>query len=177
MTEPLEYELRLYPDPVLRRSAAPVEAFDEELKAIVEAMFRRMKASAGVGLAGPQVGLDMRILVYNPSGEPADDGVLINPVIVEKSGPLTLFDEGCLSFPGIYAEIERPESCKVEAQDVQGRPIQRELGGFVSRIVQHEHDHLEGILLVDRMSPADKLRHKAALGELVERYRKERARA
>jgi peptide deformylase len=85
-----------------------------------------------------------------------------------------VFDEGCLSFPGIYAEVTRPDRCTVRAFDVTGQPIDREFTGFTSRIIQHEYDHLEGVLLVDRMSPAEKLKHKAALDELKSRY--ERAR-
>ena len=106
-------------------------------------------------------------------GEAAYELALVNPTLVERGGPPVVFEEGCLSFPGIYAEVERPERCTVRAFDPQGRPIEATYSGFTSRIVQHEHDHLEGILLVDRMSPADKIRHRAALEELVERFRRE----
>jgi peptide deformylase len=174
MSEALEFRLSLFPDPILRRVAAPVAAFDGELRRVVDAMFRRMYASNGVGLAGPQVGLDRRILVLNPTGKPEDALALVNARIVERSGPETLFEEGCLSFPGIYAEVKRPERCRVSAFAPDGAPIEREFDGFVSRIVQHEYDHLEGVLLVDRMSPADKLRHKAALQELVDGYKRGR---
>ena len=168
-------ELTLYPDPVLRKTAAPVEAFDDELRAFVAGMFRRMVASKGVGLAAPQVGVKKRILVLNPTGKPEDDLALVNPTLVERSGTPVLFEEGCLSFPGIYAEVQRPENCRVKAFTPDGEPFEEELTGFVSRILQHEYDHLEGILLVDRMSPADKVRHRAALEELVERYRRRTA--
>jgi len=174
MTE-LHFDLTLYPDPLLRRPAAPVEGFDEELRAIVAGMFERMYASKGVGLAAPQVGLKKRILVLNPTGSPEDEHVLVNPRILERSGPLTLFEEGCLSFPGIYAEVERPEQCRVQAQRPDGTSFEETFGGFTSRVIQHEYDHLEGVLLVDRMSPADRLRHKAALDELVARFRKKTA--
>ena len=172
MSPPLEFSLTLYPDPLLRQQALPVTAFDEELRAIVAAMYERMEKSKGVGLAAPQVGLKRRILVLNPTGERKDDLALINPEIVARGGPDTLFDEGCLSFPGIYAEIRRPERCTVRAQDVEGKPIEAEYSGFQSRIIQHEYDHLEGVLLVDRMSPADKLRNRAALEELVTRFKR-----
>lgn len=172
MPQSLEFGLTLYPDPLLRKVAEPVAAFDADLRAIVAAMFERMNKSKGVGLAAPQVGLRKRILVLNPSGEPADDLVLVNPTIVGRSGPDSFFDEGCLSFPGIYAEIRRPERCRVKAFDVEGRAFEAEYDGFVSRIVQHEYDHLEGVLLVDRMSPADKLRNRTALEELVARYKR-----
>jgi peptide deformylase len=175
MAPELHFDLTLYPDPVLRRPAQPVTAFDEELRAIVSAMFERMYASKGVGLAAPQVGLKKRILVLNPSGEPQDEIVLVNPRIVELSGPPTLFEEGCLSFPGIYAEVERPDVCRVQAFRVDGTPFEEAYSGFKSRIVQHENDHLEGVLLVDRMSPADRLRNKAALEELVAKFKRRAA--
>lgn len=171
MTEPLAFRLTLYPEPVLRKVAAFVPAYDDELRATVRAMFDLMYASNGVGLAAPQVGLQKRILVLNPSGKPEDELALVNVTIAERSGDNTLAEEGCLSFPGIYAEIKRPERCRVKAWAPDGTPIEREFDGFVSRIIQHEYDHLEGVLLVDRMSAADKQRHKAALQELVDRYR------
>ena len=171
MAPELHFDLSLYPDPVLRKPAQAVAAFDEELRAIVAGMFERMYASKGVGLAAPQVGLKTRILVVNPTGEAKDELLLVNPKILERSGPATVFEEGCLSFPGIYAEIERPENCRVAACRIDGTPFEQTFSGFVSRIVQHEYDHLEGVLLVDRMSPADKARHRAALANLVERYK------
>lgn len=168
----LEFSLSLYPEPVLRKLAQPVEVFDDRLRATVTAMFERMRASSGVGLAAPQVGLNQRILVLNPTGAAEDDLALINVSIVERSGPLTSFEEGCLSFPDIYAEVKRPQRCKVVAWNPQGERFERDFDGFISRIVQHEYDHLEGVLLVDRMSPADRARHKAALVALVERYKR-----
>jgi peptide deformylase len=175
MPEQLEFSLTLYPDPILRKVADPVAAFDEELVQTVAAMFERMVASKGVGLAAPQVGLKKRILVLNATGDSKDNLALVNPTIVSRAGPETLFDEGCLSFPGIYAEVKRPDRCTVKAFDPTGRPIEKEYSGFESRIIQHEFDHLEGVLLVDRMSPAAKLTHKAALQELVAQYKKQQA--
>jgi peptide deformylase len=175
MTTELHFDLTLYPDPLLRRPALDVAAFDEELRAIVAAMFERMYASKGVGLAAPQVGLKKRILVLNATGNPEDERVLVNPRILERSGPPTLFEEGCLSFPGIFAEVERPEDCRVSAFRPDGTPLEETFSGFVSRIVQHEYDHLEGVLLVDRMSPADKLRHKGLLDALIAGYKRKTA--
>lgn len=174
MTQSLEYQLTLYPDPILRKVALPLTSFGSEVERLVEAMLARMRASKGVGLAAPQIGLRQRVLVLNASGEPADDLALINVEIVERFGPPTLFDEGCLSFPGIYAEVERPDGCLIRACDPQGKSFERSFTGFESRIIQHEYDHLEGILLVDRMSPAEKVRNKAALEEMVERYKSRR---
>jgi peptide deformylase len=172
MTQIPEFEVVLYPDPVLRKVADPVGGFGEELRAVVAGMFARMRKSKGVGLAAPQVGLRQRILVLNPTGNEEDDLVLVNPTIVSRAGDRTVFDEGCLSFPGIYAEISRPDRCTVKSVDLAGAPIEQEYSGFTSRIIQHEYDHLEGVLLVDRMSPAEKLKHKAALEELVGRYKR-----
>lgn len=172
MSSELEFDLTLYPSPILRRPAEAVEAFDDELQAIVQAMFRCMYRSKGVGLAAPQVGLRKSILVLNPTGEPADELALVNPELVDRSGPPTLFEEGCLSFPGLFAEVERPESCTVKAFTPSGEPLEATFDAFPSRILQHEYDHLVGVLLVDRMSPADKLRHKSALEELVARYKR-----
>ena len=99
-----------------------------------------------------------RLLILNATGDEKDELVLVNPRILERSGPATLFEEGCLSFPGIYAEVERPENCRVQAFRADGTPFEESFGGFTSRIIQHEYDHLEGVLLVDRMSPADRLK-------------------
>lgn len=172
MTDELHFDLTLYPEPILRKRAEPVAAFDAALRRTVTAMFERMFESKGVGLAAPQVGLKTRILVVNPTGDRQDDLVLVNPTITARSGPDTTFDEGCLSFPGIYAEIKRPERCTVSAFDADGNAIEREYDGFVARIIQHEYDHLEGVLLVDRMSPADKQKNRGALEELVDRYQR-----
>lgn len=177
MSDALELTVFHYPDPVLRKVADPVPAFDDETSSLVQAMFLRMKESKGVGLAAPQVGIRKRILVLNPTGEPGDALALVNPTITSRSGPAVVFAEGCLSFPGIYAEVSRPERCAVKALDAAGKPIDREFDGFVGRIIQHEYDHLEGILLVDRMSPAEKLKHKAALDELVQKYKRGLGRA
>lgn len=178
MAQKLELRLTRYPDPVLRRSAEPVQLFDEELRELVAAMFELMYQQKGVGLAAPQVGLRKRVLVLDPAGDPAAQHsrplVLVNPTLVELSGAPVRFEEGCLSFPEIYAEVERPDRCRVKACDSKGEPFEADFDGFVSRIVQHEHDHLEGVLLVDRMSAADKQRHKAALQALVDRYKSAR---
>jgi peptide deformylase len=178
MSAPLDFRVVFYPDPVLRKVAKPVEAFDEDLRATVQAMFDLMYRSEGCGLAAPQTGLERRILVLNPTGDPAQkehELALVNVTITDRSGPLTLLDEGCLSFPQMYAEIKRPERCKVVSYDVNGNRFEAEYSGFLARVVQHEYDHLEGVLLVDRMSPADKARNKAALSDLVERYRRSQA--
>jgi len=169
----LDFVVVRYPDPVLRRVAEPVTDFDASLRRVVAAMYARMIASKGVGLAAPQVGISRRILVLNPTGELGpDDLTLINPTILSRTGDEDWYDEGCLSFPSIYAEVKRPERCRVSFLDLDGVAHEREFDGFTSRIIQHEYDHLEGVLLVDRMSPADRQRHKAALQELVDGWKR-----
>lgn len=178
MPEKLTLQVVHYPEPVLRRRAEEVGRVDDEVRELVAGMLKTMYEDSGVGLAAPQVGLRKRVLVLNPTGDPeqADQELaLIDPVVTERSGPTVRMDEGCLSFPGIFAEVERHDRCLVRALDLEGNPVEREFEGFVSRIVQHEYDHLEGVLLVDRMSPADKLRNRAALDELVAEYKRRRA--
>jgi peptide deformylase len=172
----LDFVVVRYPDPVLRRVAAPVTEFDARLRRIAEAMFARMIHSKGVGLAAPQVGISQRILVLNPRGERGeDDLVLVNPEILARHGEDGWYEEGCLSFPSIYADVKRPTLCRVRFQDLEGREHEREFDDFTSRIIQHEYDHLEGVLLVDRMSPADRQRHKGALQDLVDSWKKQSA--
>jgi len=173
----LEYDLTIYPDPRLRVRAATITDFDAGLAATAKAMFERMYASSGVGLAAPQVGLKIRLFVLNEAGDPkeGEEMVFVNPTITRRTGAATLYEEGCLSFPQIYAEVERPSSCTVTWQDLDGTEHEREFEGFLSRIVQHEYDHLEGVLLVDRMSPADKSRHRHALDALVADYKAQHA--
>ena len=174
--EPPEYDLTLYPDPQLRKPCEPVTSFDGELTDLAGGMLERMHASNGVGLAAPQVGVKSRVIVMNPSGEEGDDRVLINPEILERTGGETTYEEGCLSFPGVYSEVRRPDACKVRFFSVDGAEHEEEFTGFTSRVVQHEFDHLEGVLLVDRMSPADKVRNKHVLQDLVARYQERRKR-
>ena len=177
MSDSREFDVVLYPDPVLRRETADFEAFDDDLQSIVDAMLARMFESHGVGLAAPQVGLSRRLFVLNEQGDPEKpelNRVLVNPVITKRTGKRVKHEEGCLSLPGIYAEIERPERCTVEYQDPSGEKHVEEFDGFISRIVQHEYDHLEGVLLVDRMTPADKQRNRPAVDELRDRYREAR---
>lgn len=168
----------LYPDPTLRRETQPIEAFDGALRGTVEAMLARMFASRGVGLAAPQVGLSQRLFVFNPEGDPERPELsraVINPAITARGGRRVRAEEGCLSLPKIYAEIERPERCTMRYQDLDGATHVEDFEGFEARIVQHEFDHLEGVLIVDRMTPSDKARHRAALDELRAEFRADRA--
>ena len=174
MTDPKTFDVVLFPDPVLRRETEEITAFDDELRGVVEAMFERMFESQGVGLAAPQVGLSMRLFVLNDEGDrdkPERNLALINPTIKSFGGKKTRHEEGCLSLPGVHADITRPEKCVVHHFDVEGNEVEKEYDGFVARIIQHEYDHLQGVLLVDRMTPSDKLRNRAAVDELKAAYR------
>ena len=167
-------EIVLYPDPVLRRRATELPAFSPELEAKARAMFDLMYKAKGVGLAAPQVGESLQMLVGNPTGDPAhpeQEFVLVNPRIVRRKGN-EFGEEGCLSFPGIYAEVERNRSVVVSCLDRDGKAVERSFDGFSARIVQHEMDHLTGTLFIDRMSASDRIRASARLKELEERFRK-----
>ena len=138
-----------FPDPVLRRATRPVTVFDEALKTFVDEMTIVMKDDDGVGIAAPQVGVSKKVAVVCFEGERY---VLVNPVIVEATGTQR-GEEGCLSFPGIFGEVERAERVVVECQDATGAKRRHEAEGFVARAFQHEIEHLEGKLLIDHFSP------------------------
>lgn len=162
-------EIVLYPNPVLRKKAAAVTAFDDNLKKIAAQMHETMAKAKGVGLAAPQVGLSLQLLVLNPTGKIQDALTLVNPKLILTKGGVP-GEEGCLSFPGIYSEIERAPSLVVEAQNADGAPVRLELSDYIARIVQHEFDHLDGILFIDRMSPADRVRVRGVLKNLEAKY-------
>lgn len=134
---------------VLRDTTVPVEAFDAELLELVERMFETMILGKGVGLAAPQVGLNKKMFVMQIDGEPRR--VFINPQIVETGLELSKFEEGCLSIPGVYADLERPQQVRVQAFNERGRRFTLDADGFLARVIQHELDHLNGILFTDRL--------------------------
>lgn len=171
-------QIVLYPDPVLRKKAAKVEVFDASLQKTVRDMFATMYKLRGVGLAAPQVGLSINLLVLNPSGDPEkpeQEMALINPKIRSRKGEV-FGEEGCLSFPRIYAEIARARDIVVDYQDPSGKKFEGvSLSDYLARIVQHEGDHLDGVLFTDRMSPADKSRVRGDLKALETRFEEARA--
>ncbi|WP_329742051.1 peptide deformylase [Dyella sp. A6] len=140
-----------FPDPRLRTKAAPVTAFDDALKQFVADMFETMYAANGVGLAATQVNVHQQVLVIDMSEERDQPLVLINAEIVEKEGA-QVYQEGCLSFPGLYADVTRALKVKVKAQDVDGQPFTYEAEGPLAVAVQHEMDHLAGKVFVDYLS-------------------------
>ncbi len=146
-----------FPDPRLRKRAAPVEHVDDELRQLIDDMFETMYEAPGIGLAATQVDVHKRLLVADVSPEKNEPHVLINPEILEKDG-MTVTEEGCLSVPGFYDEVERAEHIKVRYLDRDGNERESEFEGLLAVCVQHEMDHLLGKLFVDYLSEAKRQR-------------------
>ena len=146
--------VRIYGDPVLRVRAANVTAFDDSLRSLIADLFDTMKAYRGVGLAAPQVGVAQRVFVVElPLDENNRDRfAVVNPVLDQREGKDTA-EEGCLSMPGIYEDVARAETLRVRAYDENGQAFERRVEGYLARALQHEADHLDGVLFTDRLSP------------------------
>lgn len=142
--------VRTLGDPILRAKAADVVAFDEKLRKLSADMLETMDDAPGVGLAAPQVGISIRMFVYD-SGVDGQRGALCNPEIVWFSEETVEMEEGCLSIPDIYLPVVRPEAIRVEAQDLSGEAVTIEADDVLARIFQHEIDHLNGILFIDHL--------------------------
>jgi peptide deformylase len=143
------FPVRLFGDPVLRQRSNEVEELDGDLARLVDAMYDTMRDAAGLGLAAPQVGVLKRLYTYDLGDGP---GVIVNPEIVESSGEW-LYDEGCLSVPGMSFEIVRPKLVTVRGVDLDGKEVVIEGDERMGRLIQHEIDHLDGTLLLDRLEP------------------------
>jgi peptide deformylase len=160
-------QIRQYPDPVLRMKAREVDAFDDELARLVQRMTHLMHDALGVGLAATQVGILRRVFVFQrqPEDEEAEPETLavVNPVIAERSEETDVDDEGCLSLQGVHVPVERHIRVALEGADERGRPVRYELEDLSARVVQHELDHLDGTLILDRTT--DEARREA-LGTL-----------
>jgi peptide deformylase len=154
-------QIRQYPDPVLRMEAKPVETFDDDLRRLVARMSALMIDARGVGLAATQVGILQRVFVFSPE----DDEVVavVNPVIVRRSDEVETDDEGCLSLQGVLVPVERALDVRIEGQDDRGRDVSYDVDGFVARAIQHEVDHLDGTLMIDRTTPEARREALAAL--------------
>lgn len=155
-----------YGDPVLKRKAEEITKDYPQLDQLIENMFETMYAASGVGLAAPQVGLPIRLFIVDASPFAEDDEeeegdpecadfkrVFINPIIFEESGDEWGFEEGCLSIPNIREEVKRKSTLKIEYYDENWELYEEELDGILARVVQHEYDHIEGILFTDRIAP------------------------
>jgi peptide deformylase len=157
--------VRTYGDPVLRSEARPVEVFDDRLREEVAKMGAIMHDSLGIGLAATQVGVLHRVLVYRVEHD-SPINALVNPVVEWSSGDKETMEEGCLSLPGVHVDVDRPVFVRVRAQDADGEPILVEASGLEARVIQHEIDHLDGVLILDR-TPRDQ--RKEAMRILRER--------
>jgi peptide deformylase len=171
-------QIRQYPDPVLRMRAREVESFDDDLARLVERMRGLMRDASGVGLAATQVGVLQRLFVFQRVAADEDEGVeeevvtVVNPVIVEQSDEREAEDEGCLSLQGVLVPVERSTRLTLEGTDERGEPVRYELEALPARVAQHEVDHLDGTLILDRTTPEARrealgtLRPRPALGRL-----------
>jgi peptide deformylase len=164
-----------YPHPTLRHESKPIKRVDADLVRVIREMFQLMYASRGIGLAANQVGLPLRLFVANLSAESGngEEQVFINPVISKPKGNAE-DEEGCLSFPELYGPVIRPKEVTVNAYNLRGEEINVGLSGMLARVVQHEYDHLDGVLFVDRMSSTAKAQAQPALDEFELDFRSRR---
>lgn len=145
-------QVRYLGDPVLREMCREVETIDDDVRALVDDLLETMYAEDGIGLAAPQIGVPLRVFVYDVRDDELVPGVLVNPRIVEATGKQKEV-EGCLSIPGLDEVVERSAHVVVEGLDREGEPVRIEATGLLSRCLQHENDHLDGVLFIDRVSP------------------------
>ncbi|ANQ07564.1 Peptide deformylase [Plasmodium coatneyi] len=169
-----DLKIVLYPDPVLRKKCNEVVNFDDNLRTLVRSMFNVMYESKGMGLAAPQVNISMKIIVWNALYEKKkkeNERVFLNPSIVESSLIRSKLVEGCLSFPGIEGKVDRPSVVSISYYDLDGNKHLKILKGIHARIFQHEYDHLDGVLFIDRFSQSEKHKVRAKLNEMIRTYR------
>jgi peptide deformylase len=165
-----DLKIIFYPDPRLRKVSEPVTAFDDNLAALASRMFELMREEQGVGLAAPQVGINLRMFVMNHDGQPENDRVICNPQLLDAEGN-EVGEEGCLSLPKLRASIDRATKLTLKAQDAKGNPFEEVGEDFIARIWQHETDHLNGIMLIDRMGFTAKMGARKKLKELEDDYK------
>jgi peptide deformylase len=164
-----------YPHPTLRHVSKAVRRVDAELRGLVDQMFELMYAANGIGLAANQVDLPLRLFICNLTatrGE-GEEHVFVNPVLSRHKGTAER-EEGCLSFPGLYAPVRRPDTVRLQAYSLDGKEIELELDGLLSRVVQHEVDHLDGVLFTDRLSPTHELNVRPVLEEFELEFKSRR---
>jgi peptide deformylase len=161
--DPDRLKILIYPDPALREKGQPVDPADETVHAVARRMLQLMHEADGVGLAAPQVGLPWRLFVTNGRDIDPEDRVFINPQLNPGRGQMVTEEEGCLSLPGINVQVRRADHVDITAHGLNGEPLSLSADGFLTRIWQHENDHLDGVLIIDRMSPMDRLATRKAL--------------
>jgi len=162
-----------YPHPALRAPNADVDAFDDELRQLAKEMVSIMYASGGCGLAAPQVGVNRRLMVFNPTGDPSkwmQEYVMCNARIIQYADARSVGEEGCLSFPGFTADVARSNWIKIEYTNVRGKKQRKKLKGFDAIVFQHEYDHLDGVLYIDHLSEGERSRVQADIDALAGRY-------
>ncbi len=166
-----------YPHPALRHKSKPLRRVDAELKSAVRRMFDLMYQYNGIGLAANQVDLPYRFFILNTEGDPTkgEEHVFLNPVIAKRSGTVEA-EEGCLSFPEIFAPVKRSAKIAISAYNLAGEEVNCELTGLLARAAQHEYDHLDGVLFIDRLSPSGLLSVKQALSDLEHEFAGDRQR-
>ncbi|MCD6355156.1 MAG: peptide deformylase [Prolixibacteraceae bacterium] len=159
----MKYPITVYGDPLLRKTAKPIEKDSEEVSKIIENMWETMYYSDGVGLAAPQVGLSIRLFLVDASSGADEEPelkdfkkVFINPKIIETTGEKWIMNEGCLSLPNIREDVTRPDEVRIKYQDENFEEHDEVFKGFAGRIIQHEYDHLGGILFIDHLTPLKK---------------------
>jgi len=156
-----------FPAPVLRGKAAPVETIDDSIRKLVEKMTDLMIEHKGIGLAAPQAGVGLRLFIISLTGTRDNVRVYINPTVTGL-GDLEEAEEGCLSVPGVWTRIRRHKRASVTATDLDGRPFSDEGEGLYARALQHEYDHIEGLVIVNRMSATARIAHRRQLKKLLE---------
>jgi peptide deformylase len=169
MTDYSKCSITHYPTPVLRERAKPIETIDDSIHVLADRMIDIMVETKGVGLAGPQAGVNLRIFVVSVDGTKESAKVYINPTI-KPEGKVVANEEGCLSLPGIYGNINRYSKCTVTATDLDGNEFTEVGEGLLARAFQHEYDHLEGTMIKDRLGYAAKLRAKRRLKQMEADY-------
>ena len=152
-----------FPDSRLRTKAKPVEAVDASIRQLADDMLETMYAASGIGLAATQVNVHLQVVVIDVGDEKEDPQVFINPVIIELEGSIQEYDEGCLSVPGFYEPVKRPENVVVKALNLDGEAFEIKPEGLLSVCIQHEVDHLNGKLFVDYLSPLKRQRIRSKL--------------
>ena len=162
------YRIRLLGDPILRKKSKKIEVFDDGLKEIASNMLQTMYANDGVGLAAPQVGFSIRLFVMDAGDGPR---IVVNPEILEMSEEKLEGEEGCLSIPDVFEYVERSKSVKVRYLDTLGNVHEETLEGYPARVFQHEYDHLEGILFIDRLNPVKRALLRGKLLEIIKKSR------
>lgn len=178
--DPSSLFIRDFPDPILRRRADPVPDIDDTVRAVAQRMIDLMVEAEGIGLAAPQIGLALRLFVAHvpplledgraPGDEPetcqTEPEVFLNPSLRDFGGELIPFEEGCLSLPEIRGEVRRPDEVTLDATTLDGHPVTRRASSLLARCWQHEVDHLDGVLIIDRMTPMARLKNRAKIRDL-----------